>query len=158
MGAWQPIDVIFDTGSDMLMVESHDCWNCEGRGNSTGEVWNTTRDMIEENRDRRPSQRVYGEVFLKGYNWYDKVCLTLSKCVSNFTYFAILEQTGIVEPVDGILGMSRNSEWRNSDPSAKGERTIGPLFVEAMVEEGIIDDNIFTFAVDSSSDSRVYFG
>ena len=46
MGKWTPMNVVFDTGSDWLMVESYLCWNCEGRGNSTGEVYNTTKSIM----------------------------------------------------------------------------------------------------------------
>ena len=34
----------------------------------------------------------------------------------------------------------------------------GPLFVDAMVEEGLIDENVFTFLVDQAGDSAVWFG
>ena len=63
---------------------------------------------------------------------------------------------GIVEPVDGILGMARNSVPLNSDPDS--EFTVGPLFVNGMVDAGIIDKNTFTFAIDQSADSQVFFG
>ena len=73
------MDLIFDTGSDMTMVEAELCWNCEGRGNSTGEVWNTTRDLLTNQTDAGdPEDRVYGDVLLKGFNWQDKVCISLT--------------------------------------------------------------------------------
>ena len=28
MGRYTPLDVIFDTGSDWLVIESHECLNC----------------------------------------------------------------------------------------------------------------------------------
>ena len=64
MGAWQPIDVAFDTGSDMLMVESHKCINCHGVGNSTGEVYNSTRGTLIADDPKKLEQRMYGQVFL----------------------------------------------------------------------------------------------
>ena len=67
MGSSQKIlDVIYDTGSDWLMVESYECWNCEGRGNSTGEVYNTTKGIMNSADTNKLEQRLYGEVFLEG--------------------------------------------------------------------------------------------
>ena len=137
------MNVVFDTGSDWLMVESYECWNCEGVGNSTGEAYNTTKGIIMSEDTDKLEQRLYGEVFLEGFEYADKVCTTLTDCVSNFTYFGILEQRGIVEPVDGILGMARNYPIKNADADAK--TPVSRLFVDAMVEDGLINENTFTF-------------
>lgn len=57
--------------------------------------------------------------------------------MQNFTYFGILEQTGIVEPVDGILGMARNNPILNADSEASQRPS--RLFVDAMAEEDVIN-------------------
>ena len=90
MGRWQPMNVVFDTASDWLMVESYNCVNCEGIGNSTGEVYNTTKSIMISDEEEGMSQRYYGEAILKGYEFEDTVCLLLGECVSSFKYFAIL--------------------------------------------------------------------
>ena len=151
------MDVVFDTASDWLMVESYDCVNCEGIGNSTGEVYNTTKSIMISDEDDKLSQRYYGEAVLKGYEFEDTVCILLGECVDSFRYFAILQQEGIVEPVDGVLGMARNLKRKNADKDSSGR--IGPLFVDAMVEDGVIDDNIFSFYMNKAGgNSFVDFG
>ena len=158
MGKWTPMNVVFDTGSDWLMVESYLCWNCEGRGNSTGEVYNTTKSiMVDPENTEKLQQRIYGEVFLSGFEYTDKVCISISDgCVNDFKYFGILKQEGLVEPVDGVLGMARSHPRSQADQDAKSPA--GSLFVDAMVAEGLIDENVFTFKVDQAGDSEVMFG
>ena len=77
---------------------------------------------------------MYGSVELTGYEWRDTVCIAETACVSNFDYFLIDQQTGIngyqglQEPMDGILGMSRDR------PNPKYNMVIGPLYVKALSE------------------------
>ena len=54
------------------------------------------------------SERVYGSARLQGIEFQDIVCIASDVCVTDFEYFGILNQTGIKEPIDGILGLSRN--------------------------------------------------
>lgn len=84
MGEWTPMQVIFDTASDWLMIESYECINCEGIGNSTGEVYNTTKGTMISDPDSRLSQRFYGEAVMRGYEFEDKVCILLTECVDAF--------------------------------------------------------------------------
>ena len=62
MGDYQHMHVVFDTGSDMLMIESADCYNCEGFGDTEGQVFNTTKEMINANRNEPIHTRIYGQV------------------------------------------------------------------------------------------------
>lgn len=151
------MDVVFDTGSDWLMVESLECVNCEGRGNTTGEVYNTTKGAMISEPGSDMSQRFYGHAVMSGYEWEDTVCLLLTECVPSFQYFAIYSQEGLVEPVDGVLGMARNKPFLYSDSDST--QSIGPLFVEAMVNEEIIDENTFSFYMNMAGESSyVDFG
>ncbi len=65
-----------------------------------------------------------------------------SACVENFEFFYIEEQYGIREPIDGILGMSRNKPFYLAPE--KGNTT-GPLYVEALANAGVIPMNRFSF-------------
>jgi len=38
----------------------------------------------------------------------DTVCILFTACVPEFEFFYIEDQTGIREPIDGIMGMARN--------------------------------------------------
>ena len=101
MGRFTPMDLVFDTGSDWLVVESNQCGNCEGNTFNTG-MSTQVGDMM--------SERVYGSARLEGIEFQDIVCIRFDVCVPNFEYFGIFNQTGIKEPIDGILGLSRN-KW-----------------------------------------------
>ena len=157
MGSWQPMDVVFDTGSDWLMIESSDCVNCEGTGNTTGQVYNTTKgEMVPGVENESMSQRFYGAAVMLGHEFEDSVCLLLTECVNSFKYFAIYQQEGLVEPVDGVMGMARNNQFMNSDSDA--DHSVGPLFVEALYNDGVIDEYSFSFFMDGAATSYVDFG
>ena len=102
MGRFTPMDVVFDTGSDWLVIESHLCDTCEDN------TYDTSSSVQVGNR---LSERIYGSAWLKGIEHHDTVCILLSACVYEFEYFAIYEQTGINEPLDGILGLARPSDF-----------------------------------------------
>ena len=99
------MDVVFDTGSDWLVVEGSDCAKCDGNtydiqpSLSSGQARKLSRGD--------PSVRVYGSAELEGYEYADTVCLSLASCVYNFEFFLIEDQVGIKEPIDGILGLAR---------------------------------------------------
>ena len=41
---------------------------------------------------------------MKGFAFSDKVCITASDCISNFTFFGIIRRSGLLE-VNGYLGL-----------------------------------------------------
>ena len=105
MGRVHPMDVVFDTGSDWLVIEAHHCENCEG---NTYDVSGGKQVGVEI------SERVYGSASLEGFEHTDTVCIAVTTCITNFEYFAIYSQTGIKEPIDGILGLSREKWFHQS--------------------------------------------
>ena len=84
MGGVVHMDVVYDTGSDWLVVEGHECSSCEG---------NTYNPDRSQGRPRQisdtESERNYGSASLKGHEYYDKVCVDLNTCVADFEYFLI---------------------------------------------------------------------
>ena len=52
------------------------------------------------------------------------------------------KQSGISEPIDGILGLSRNAPFIIA---GNNENTSGPLFVENLADANLISENKFTF-------------
>ena len=136
MGGNTELDVVYDTGSDWLVIESIECSNCQGNKYdpkySNGDPTAKTQAI---------SQRNYGSASLNGYEFYDKVCIDLNHCLESFEFFMITSQTGISEPIDGILGLSRNEGFALNP----GSRSTGPLFVEHLYEDGIIKEDKFSF-------------
>jgi hypothetical protein len=77
------VNVIFDTGSDWLAVEGKGCSSCLG---------NLFDGSKGKQIDKTISERKYGSVILKGYKWFDTVCVTFNTCVKEFEYFLISDQ------------------------------------------------------------------
>jgi len=92
------IDVVFDTGSDWLVIPESDCKNCKGQ------KYNSSESVPV---DTTPTSREYGSASLKGKTFSDTVCLDEmdTSCVANFTYFAFHYQKGLSPPIEGILGL-----------------------------------------------------
>ena len=71
-----------------------------------------------------------------GYTYKDKVCINPNACLADFEYFLISSQKGVngyqglSEPVDGILGMSRDKVPRGT------KYEVGPLVVKALKDKG----------------------
>ena len=131
--AYTGMDVVFDTGSDWLVVEGFGCSTCEG---------NTFNgDLSGTQVGSAVSERLYGSASLEGIEYKDKVCLYFSQCINDFEYFLISKQTGIREPIDGILGLSRAKDVFAEDPSRK----LGPLYVQYLRNAGLISSNTFSF-------------
>lgn len=92
------IDVVFDTGSDWLVIPDSDCISCKGQR------YNSSESVPV---DTTSTSREYGSAYLEGKTFSDTVCLneTDKTCVTDFTYFAFRYQKGLNPPVEGILGM-----------------------------------------------------
>jgi len=91
------MNVVYDTGSDWLVVFGSNCTNCNG----------TTFDhMGGVPTTSGVSERHYGSASLTGREYRDEVCVDFRTCVREFEYFSILTQKGLNPPIEGILGMS----------------------------------------------------
>jgi hypothetical protein len=84
-------------------VPDSTCDNCDGNKVDNSEAVQTDDNLTE---------RLYGSAALEGYQYRSKVCLSSasSSCVDDFEYFAFVTQTGINDPIEGILGMSQNKQ------------------------------------------------
>lgn len=127
------LNLVFDTGSDWLVVESVDCMNCEGDGFDV-------EDSATQLSNRR-SERHYGSASLYGYEYRDKICLDINTCVWDFEFFLIDRQKGIREPIDGILGLSLNYQPIISNAYLD----VGPLYIDWMYRENMIEKRVFSF-------------
>jgi hypothetical protein len=91
------MDVVYDTGSDWLVVFGKDCTNCNGTKYDPKYGIPTTSAV---------SERHYGSASLTGREYRDRVCIDYRTCAREFEYFSILTQTGLNPPIEGILGLS----------------------------------------------------
>lgn len=123
MGKLSKMDVVYDTGSDWLVVEGADCDNCEGNKYN---IEPSLDQGIAAATSNTVTQRSYGQATLWGKTYTDTVCILFSACVENFEFFYITNQEGIKEPIDGILGMARDKPFHLSPE--KGN-TSGPLYI-----------------------------
>lgn len=139
MGKLSKMDVVYDTGSDWLVVEGADCGGCEG---NTYNIGPSLDSGIAEQKSDEQSTRSYGSAELKGYEYTDTVCILFSACVENFEFFYIEEQRGIREPIDGIMGLSRNNPFILAPDL---DNKTGPLYIEHLAATGIISSNQFSF-------------
>ena len=81
MGRFTPMDVVYDTGSDWLVVEDDRCESCQGNtfdADSTG---------IQIGRNI--TDRAYGSAYLTGTEYIDTVCMNVAQCIEDYEYFAI---------------------------------------------------------------------
>ena len=147
MGRYTPMNVLFDTGSDWVVVEDVNCDTCEG---------NKYDARQGEKISEEESTRAYGTVFFNGNVYSDTICIQLSACVPDFEYFAISEQIGLREPIDGIMGLARN----NIPTFHRGEGTISTTksYVTAMKEADLINNETFSFYFNNLESSYVDFG
>ena len=137
MGKLSLMDVVFDTGSDWLVVEGATCTNCQG--NTYDPTWSADSVKV----DQTTTKREYGSASLSGNVYQDTVCILLSTCVQDYEYFLISSQKGIVEPIDGILGLSRDDPLILAEEGT--QQKYADLYVRAMVRQGLITEPTFSF-------------
>ena len=80
--SFKGLNVVWDTGSDWLVVQSMGCSNCKGN------MYDTTKPTVVENTK---TERNYGSASLKGFVYSDKVCMSGASCVNSFKYFGVTE-------------------------------------------------------------------
>ena len=86
MGRLSKVDVVYDTGSDWLVVEGADCTTCQGNTYDPQPSIDTgLATVVSETQ----SERNYGSASLKGREYTDTVCILFSACVPEFEYFLI---------------------------------------------------------------------
>lgn len=140
------MNVLFDTGSDWVVIEDVNCETCEGNKYDARQGTQTSDELTE---------RSYGNVYFTGYTYKDTVCIQLSACVNNFEYFAIQEQVGLREPIDGIMGLARGL---NTFQLGSASVDTTESYVTAMKNEGLIDEEAFSFYFNNLDSSYVDFG
>lgn len=142
----QEVQLILDTGSDWMVVEASDCTSC------LNNTWDRFKSKTYSRVDNDYIEHVYGTALLQGYDAKDAVSMDLEGLtrVSKFEFFEIHQQVGIDFSVDGILGMSK----RTNSPLY----TSGPLWIDALFNNTLIDKRIFSFYLTNNDYNYVDIG
>ena len=95
--------LIYDTGSDWLVVEGADCKKC------SGQLYDPQASSFFEQVDSRTESKTYGSFMsVKGLTVKDQVCLIKKDvCVDPMYFFLVSDQTGIPDDADGIFGLAQ---------------------------------------------------
>ena len=130
--------VIYDTGSDWLLIEGRDCENCKGSryDSNTSSYFNTLNITTK--------QKTYGSfVHVEGKEVQDQVCLkSFSLCMDPLDFFLISDQFGIPDEADGILGLAQGKRPRGFNMEDDFE--VGPLFVDIFATAQHITEKAFS--------------
>ena len=96
--------VIFDTGSDWLIVNGKGCKSCYGSLYDPS----TSDYFVPPDPLKRKTKKRYGTfVTVEGVTVADQVCLSpRNACVDPLQFFFVLDQVGMPLGTDGIMGLA----------------------------------------------------
>ena len=126
----QSHEVVYDTGSDWLCLESSDCEQCQA------EKFKYKESASFKQLQSESSVREYGSASLMGFEVTDLTCIVphtedeISKgntsfCKQDFEFFLVTKQKGLNEKYSGVCGLARSKFKPAAD-----ERDLGPLLVK----------------------------
>ena len=130
--------MIFDTGSNILWVNSRICENCpffinkfDERTSSSFSFFNVVFDLH------------YGTGDVYGYCSQDQVCFDETICSPNFKFVNVGYQKDLEGlRCSGVVGMSPYTTDENGD-----------LFVEKLYKDGAIDEAVFALYINLEENS-----
>ena len=151
------MDVLFDTGSDWLILEGKGCKSCEGE-----DLYNPKKSESSKKISKEDSSREYGSASVYGSVYTDTVCVTTSfLCLYDYPLFVAKEQTGLIEPLDGIVGLTRGLPPSTGDTkkSDKIEETSPESLAKALHTSQGIERPSFSIGFDSKEKAaKIEFG
>lgn len=78
--------MVYDTGSDWLVIEGQSCYNCQGdKYDISASLASGQAKSVSING----SERVYGSAKVNGREYTDTVCVGLANCVEDFKFFLV---------------------------------------------------------------------
>lgn len=140
----QAFEMIFDTGSNWLWIDSRKCQNCPENVDKFDERKSSTFSF-----DEKPGSLHYGSGSVYTYRAHDQICITREFCAEDFTFMIVLRQQnlGMIKS-SGLVGMSPNHFDKESD-----------LFIEKMKQAGAIDHAVFSLSIGMGDvQSKITFG
>ena len=125
----EEVDVVWDTGSDWLVVASYECSTC----NHTNYDFSSESSFTDLGD---AMELVYGSAYCEGYNATDDVCTVSNdstSCVS-MEWMVMDYQEGF-DGTSGIAGLS----------TGLGNWETGPLVIQELYAANKITDDVFAF-------------
>jgi len=141
------VQVVYDTGSDWLTVESAQCRSC------FGENFNEKKSESWKPADHSKIEEVeYLSGTIEGVTGTDKVCLSNDQnCANDFEFFLIDYNQLLPPDMDGVLGMCARGKVDDHEN--------GPDYVDALKAADVITDTTFSFSLSKENEqSYVDFG
>lgn len=91
------------------------------------------------------SERTFGSAIMRGKTGRDEVCLgsARSSCVEGLEFFSYHNQTGLIDPIEGTLGLAQNKQMLYSST----EIDIAELFVNELYKKSNIPEATFSFGM-----------
>jgi len=136
------MQVIVDTSSDWLMIEGQECEDCkENKYDPNTSNYYTVINDIKKKKN-------YGNIVqTKVIEVQDQVCLKFDDgCIQPFRFQLVMEQQGIPEQVDGILGLAQGKDPRSDQDSGlfPNDFSLGPLWLDYLEKGGWITEKTFS--------------
>ena len=78
--------MVYDTGSDWLVIEGQSCYNCQGDKYDISQALENGQAKLDSING---SERVYGSAKVSGKVYTDTVCVGLANCVEDFKIFLV---------------------------------------------------------------------
>jgi len=133
----ETVEVLWDTGSEWLTIESYLCSTCDGGYDYSPSLGDTF--TVKPNSE---GERNYGSASTSGFEAYETVCIkTIDEaCTSAFNMFIVTKQDGMPGYADGIAGLSTSAKRRKNKPEHS-------TIVKAWADAGITTNARFAFAL-----------
>lgn len=145
----QNATVVFDTGSNWLVVTSSLCPSCSNW------AYNPADSNSKQQVGTEAFEQKYGSADLFGYEYKDFVCLAplqgyspklnsvvQSSCLNDYSFMAITKQAGLNKGVQGILGLGASGDDKDK----------GPSFIEALYKNKRIRKALLSFSLGTKSE------
>lgn len=153
------MDVVFDTGSDWLVLDGSQCETCTGYNRYDGATGSKLSDKQVSRFYHQKSLKLTGNIY------QDSVCIALGKmiCMKDFNYILVSEQTSLNSDIanqvfqsvaaDGFLGLSRknmDTEIGHLNTKETTKLRQSPLFIKSLTDQGRIQQQTFAFYLSSN--------
>lgn len=123
------MDVVWDTGSDWLIVASEQCETCNGQ------KYDSSQDQSYVQVEQSDMTIQYGSGAARGYRSSASVCMEGEKQSCTDMDFILVEEQKGLDYISGIVGLS----------TGQSQYADGDLIIEELFRAGVIERPVFGF-------------